>query len=140
MVFAHTCFLYSDYCLDKLCQSQFFQIIKEGQVFSRTHVADIARVLMASINRPNPGAAYNVCDDDPAPPEDVIAYAAELLGVPVPPAEDFETAEMTPMARSFYAESKKVRNDRIKDELGVELIYPDYRSGLKALLVQEIGV
>ena len=116
------------------------RIIKEGQVFSRTHVADIARVLMASINRPNPGAAYNVCDDDPAPPEDVIAYAAELLGVPVPPAEDFETAEMTPMARSFYAESKKVRNDRIKDELGVELIYPDYRSGLKALLAQEIGV
>jgi nucleoside-diphosphate-sugar epimerase len=115
------------------------RIIKEGQVFSRTHVADIARVLAASIKRPNPGAAYNVCDDDPAPPEDVIAYAAELLGLPVPPAEDFETAEMTPMARSFYAESKKVRNDRIKDELGVELLYPDYKAGLRALLAQEIG-
>ncbi len=115
------------------------RIIKPGQVFSRTHVADIARVLAASIARPNPGAAYNVCDDDPAPPEDVIAYAAELLGVPVPEAEDFATADMTPMARSFYAESKKVRNDRIKDELGVELLYPDYRSGLKALLAQEIG-
>ncbi len=115
------------------------RIIKPGQVFSRTHVADIARVLAASIARPNPGAAYNVCDDDPAPPEDVIAYAAELLGVPVPEAEDFATADMTPMARSFYAESKKVRNDRIKDELGVALLYPDYRSGLKALLAHEIG-
>ncbi len=115
------------------------RIIKPGQVFSRTHVADIARVLMASIDRPNPGAAYNVCDDDPAPPEDVIAYAAELLGIPAPEAEDFETAEMTPMARSFYAESKKVGNDRIKDELGVELLYPDYKSGLKALLAAEMS-
>ena len=110
------------------------RIIKQGQVFSRTHVEDIAQVLWASINRPNPGAAYNVCDDDPAPPEDVIAYAAKLLNLPIPPAEDFETAEMTPMARSFYAESKTVKNDRIKDELGVILKYPDYRSGLDALL------
>ena len=110
------------------------RIIKEGQVFSRTHVEDIAQVLWASINHPNPGSAYNVCDDDPAPPEDVIAYAAELLNLPIPPAEDFDTAEMTPMARSFYAESKKVKNDRIKDELGVILKYPDYRSGLDALL------
>ncbi len=115
------------------------RIIKDGQVFSRTHVADIARVLAASIQRPNAGAAYNVCDDDPAPPQDVIGYAAELLGLPLPPAEDFETAEMTPMARSFYAESKKVRNDRIKDELGVDLLYPDYRSGLKALLAHELS-
>ena len=115
------------------------RIIKPGQVFSRTHVADIARILDASIQRPNPGAAYNVCDNDPAPPEDVIAYAAELLGLPVPEAEDFETAEMTPMARSFYAESKKVRNDRIKDELGVDLLYPDYKSGLKALFAQEMS-
>jgi len=113
------------------------RIIKAGQVFSRTHVADIAQVLEASINKPNPGTAYNVCDNDPAPPEDVIAYAAELLGLPIPPAQDFETADMTPMARSFYAESKKVRNDRIKDELGVVLRYPDYRAGLKALLAQE---
>jgi len=115
------------------------RIIKPGQVFSRTHVADIARVLDASIKHPNPGAAYNVCDDDPAPPEDVIAYAAELLGMPVPVAEDFATADMTPMARSFYAESKKVRNDRIKDELGVELLYPDYKSGLKALVAAEMA-
>jgi len=109
------------------------RIIKPGQVFSRTHVEDIAQVLAASIAQPNPGAIYNVCDDDPAPPEDVIGYAAKLLGMPVPPAEDWDTADMTPMARSFYAESKKVRNDRIKDELGVELKYPDYRTGLQAM-------
>lgn len=113
------------------------RIIKPGQVFSRTHVEDIAQVLAASIARPNPGTAYNVCDNDPAPPEDVIAHAAELLGLPVPPAIPFDEADMSPMARSFYAESKKVRNDRIKDELGVELIYPDYRTGLTALLAAE---
>lgn len=113
------------------------RIIKPGQVFSRIHVEDIAQVLKASIERPNPGAAYNLCDDDPAPPQDVIAHAAELLGLPVPPAVDFDEAEMTPMARSFYAESKRVRNDRIKDELGVTLTYPDYRAGLAALLAQD---
>lgn len=113
------------------------RIIKPGQVFSRTHVEDIAQVLHASILRPNPGAAYNVCDDDPAPPEDVLAHAAELLGLPPPPEVPYETAEMTPMARSFYAESKRVRNDRIKEELGVVLRYPTYREGLAALLVSE---
>lgn len=115
------------------------RIIKPGQVFSRIHVDDIAQVLAASIARPNPGAIYNLCDDDPAPPEDVIEYAAGLLGLSVPPAVDFETAEMTPMARSFYAESKRVRNDRIKTELGVRLLYPDYRSGLRALLHAEMA-
>ncbi|MDE0985021.1 MAG: SDR family oxidoreductase [Yoonia sp.] len=115
------------------------RIIKADQVFSRTHVADIARVLAASIRNPNPSAVYNVCDNDPAAPQDVIGYAADLLGLPLPPAEDFETAEMSPMARSFYAESKKVRNGRIKNELGVELLYPDYRSGLKALLAHELS-
>ncbi len=115
------------------------RIIKKGQVFSRIHVEDIAQVLAASIARPNPGAIYNLCDDDPAPPQDVIAYAAELLGLPLPPEVDFETAEMTPMARSFYAESKRVRNDRIKKELGVKLKYPDYRSGLQAMLAEGAG-
>lgn len=113
------------------------RIIKEGQVFSRIHVDDIAQVLAASIAQPNPGAAYNLCDDNPAPPQELIAHACELLGVPLPPEEPFETAEMTPMARSFYAESKRVRNDRIKNELGVRLIYPDYRSNLAAQLAQE---
>ncbi len=113
------------------------RIIKKGQVFSRIHVADIAQVLAASIARPNAGAVYNLCDDDPAPPEAVIGYAAELLGRPLPPAEDFETADMTPMARSFYAESKRVSNRRIKQELGVRLRFPDYRAGLQSLLAQE---
>ena len=113
------------------------RIIKEGQVFSRIHVDDIAQVLAASIAQPNPGAAYNLCDDDPAPPQDVIEYAAELLGVPIPEAVNFENADLSPMARSFYAESKKVRNDKIKNELGVTLRYPNYRTGLKALLAQE---
>lgn len=110
------------------------RIIKKDQVFSRTHVEDIAQILAASIAQPNPGAAYNVCDNDPAPPQDVIGHAAELLGLPIPEAVPFETAEMSPMARSFYAENKKVRNDRIKDELGVVLKYPTYREGLAALL------
>ena len=93
--------------------------------------------MLASIDHPNPGAAYNVCDNDPAPPQDVIAHAAELLGLPLPPAVNFEDADMTPMARSFYAESKRVKNDRIKQELGVKLRYPDYRTGLAALLAAE---
>jgi nucleoside-diphosphate-sugar epimerase len=113
------------------------RIVKPGQVFSRTHVEDIAQVLHASILKPNPGAAYNVCDDDPAPPEDVLAYAAELLGLPPPPEVPFEEAEMSPMARSFYAESKRVRNRRIKEELGVMLSYPSYREGLAALLADQ---
>lgn len=110
------------------------RIIKPGQVFSRIHVDDIAQTLAASIANPNPGGIYNLCDDNPAPPEDVIAYAANLLGLPTPPAIPYDQAEMTPMARSFYAESKKVRNDRIKSELGITLKYPDYKSGLRALL------
>ena len=112
------------------------RVVKEGQVFSRIHVEDIAQILWASIQRPNPGAAYNMCDDDPAPPQDVIAHAANLLSMPVPPAMAFEDAEFTPMARSFYAENKKVRNDRIKTELGVKLIHPTYREGLQSLLGQ----
>ncbi|SMH46966.1 SDR family oxidoreductase [Maritimibacter sp. HL-12] len=115
------------------------QIIKKDQVFSRIHVDDIAQVLAASIARPDPGAVYNVCDNEAAPPQDVLAHAARLLGVDLPPPEDYATAEMTPMARSFYAESKRVRNDRIRDELGVELIYPSYRQGLAALLALENG-
>lgn len=115
------------------------RIVKEGQVFSRIHADDIAQVLAASIARPNPGAIYNVCDDDPAPPQEVIAHAARLLGVPVPPEVRFEEAELGPMARSFYAESKRVRNDRIKRELGVALRYPTYREGLAALLDEAGG-
>ena len=110
------------------------RVIKPGQMFSRVHVEDIGQVLAASIAQPNPGAIYNVCDNDPAPPEDVLTYAAELLGVDLPPAVSWDEAEMTPMARSFYAESKRVRNDRMLRELGVTLRYPDYRAGLQALM------
>ena len=109
------------------------RIVKPGQVFSRIHAEDIAQVLAASIARPSPGAIYNVCDDDPAPPQDVLDYAARLLGLPPPPAEDFASTQMSEMARSFYAESKRVSNDRIKRDLGISLIHPDYRSGLAAL-------
>lgn len=110
------------------------RVIKPGQVFSRIHVEDIAQVLEASIRSPDPGAVYNLCDDDPAPPQDVLGYAAELLKLPPPPAVSFDEADMTPMARSFYAESKRVRNDRIKNELGVKLLYSNYRDALKAML------
>lgn len=113
------------------------RIIKPNQVFSRIHVDDIASVLKASLDRPRPGGVYNLCDDDPAPPQDVIACAAELLGLPVPPDVPFNEAEMSPMARSFYGESKRVSNSRIKDELGVALKYHDYRTGLTAMLAAE---
>jgi nucleoside-diphosphate-sugar epimerase len=112
-------------------------IIKPGQVFSRIHVDDIAQVLAASITQPNPGAIYNVCDDVPVPPQDVLSYASELLGLPMPPQVPFEEAAMTPMARSFYSENKRVSNTLIKQELGVQLQYPDYRTGLKAVFEAE---
>lgn len=110
------------------------RIIKPGQIFSRIHVEDIAGVLAASIAKPNPGRAYNVCDDEPCPPQDVVEFAADLLGLQLPPEIPFENAELSPMARSFYADSKKVSNKRIKTELGYRLIYPNYRDGLRALL------
>jgi nucleoside-diphosphate-sugar epimerase len=113
------------------------RIVKPGQVFSRIHVDDIAQALHASMKAPMQGGIWNLCDDDPAPPEDIIGYAARLLGLPEPPTEHWDTAPMTPMARSFYAESKRVRNDRMKRDLGVRLIHPDFRSGLAALLEEE---
>jgi nucleoside-diphosphate-sugar epimerase len=119
---------------EKVRQGTARRIVKPGQVFSRIHVEDIAQVLHASILRPRPGAVYNLCDDDPAPPEDVIGHAARLLGLPLPPEVPYDSADLSPMARSFYAESKRVRNDLIKQELGVTLRYPSYREGLAALL------
>ena len=110
------------------------RIVKPCQLFSRIHVEDIAGVLEASIARPQPGAIYNVCDDEPAPPQDVVTYAARLMGVAPPPEQPYETADLSPMARTFYRDSRRVRNDRIKRDLGVRLIYPDYRAGLSALL------
>jgi nucleoside-diphosphate-sugar epimerase len=113
------------------------RIDKPGQVFSRIHVVDLANVLIASIERPRPGAVYNVCDDDPAPPAEVVAYAAELLGVDPPPLVPLNAAGLSPMARSFYDDNKRVANRLIKTELGVALRYADYRAGLAAILVEE---
>jgi nucleoside-diphosphate-sugar epimerase len=110
------------------------RVDKPGQVFSRIHVDDLASVLIASIARPRPGAVYNVCDDMPASPADVIAHAAHLLGVPPPPLVPFDEAPLSPMARSFYADNKRVANALIKTELGARLRYPDYRAGLAAIL------
>jgi nucleoside-diphosphate-sugar epimerase len=103
------------------------------QVFSRIYVEDIAIVLLASIRKPRPGAIYNVCDDEPAPQAEVVAHAANLLGIPPPPLETLAAAELSPMARSFYADNKRVSNALIKQELGVALAYPNYRAGLAAI-------
>lgn len=113
------------------------RIVKPGQFFSRIHVEDIAAVLEASIAQPNPGAIYNVCDDEPAPPEDILSYAAQLLDMPAPPEIPYDTADMTPAARGFYKESKRVSNSRLKRDLGIELSYPNYRIGLAAILAAE---
>jgi nucleoside-diphosphate-sugar epimerase len=119
--------------LDTVRQGRAQRIDKPGQVFSRIHVADLVAVLRASMARPDPGAVYNVCDDDPAPPEAVIAYACERLGVAPPPPVPFAEAALSPMARSFYDDNKRVDNRRIKEQLGVRLRYPSYRDGLAAL-------
>jgi nucleoside-diphosphate-sugar epimerase len=119
---------------DKLHAGTARRIRKDGQVFSRIHVEDIASVLEASIARPAAGAIYNVADDEPAAPDEVVAYAAKLLGVQAPPEVAFDEADLTPMARSFYEGSRRISNTRIKSELGVQLTYPTYREGLAALL------
>lgn len=113
------------------------RIEKPGHAFSRIHVEDIVQVLMASMTQPNGGAAYNLCDDLAAPSHEVIAHACELLARPVPPLIPFEEADMSPMARSFYNDNKRVKNDRIKDELGVDLKYKNYIDGLQACLDAE---
>jgi hypothetical protein len=105
-------------------------IIKPGQVFNRIHVEDIANVLAAAIAQPAIHSIYNVTDDEPAPPQDVLRYAANLLELPPPPTIDFATADLTPMARSFYSECKRVSNARMKQALGVSLSFPTYRDGL----------
>jgi nucleoside-diphosphate-sugar epimerase len=110
------------------------RIVKSGQVFSRAHRDDIAAALAASLARPRPGAIYNICDDEPAPADVVLAYAAELLRLPAPPALDFEHAGLSPAAQRFYAECKRVSNARAKAALGWRPTYPTYREGLRACL------
>jgi nucleoside-diphosphate-sugar epimerase len=125
--------------LDGLRDGTARRIVKPGQVFSRIHVGDIANVLERAIENPSVDGAFNVCDDLPAPPADVTAYAAELLGIAPPPLEDFDAARatMSEMALSFWADSKRVANDRMKAHLGVKLLYPTFREGLAAILRAE---
>lgn len=118
---------------DKLKAGTARRINKQGQVFSRIHVDDIATVLEASIAQPRAGAIYNVADDEPAAPGDIVAHAARMIGVEPPPEIDFEDANLPAMARSFYEGSRKIGNARIKSELGVKLRYPTFREGLAAL-------
>jgi nucleoside-diphosphate-sugar epimerase len=112
------------------------RIVKPGQVFNRIHVEDIAQTVAAAIlqDRQELGThIFNLADDEPAPPQDVILYAAQLIGVPPPPEIPFESAALSPMARSFYSGNRRVRNAKIKRELGIVLRYPTYREGLRAL-------
>jgi nucleoside-diphosphate-sugar epimerase len=122
--------------VERLLQGERYQVFKPGQVFNRIHVEDIAQTVIGAINRPGaPGETrlFNVTDDEPAPPQDVTAYAAELLGLEPPPLLPIEQAQLPEMALSFYNENKRVRNERIKTELGVQLKYPTYREGLRAI-------
>lgn len=110
------------------------RIDKPGLVFSRIHAEDLAQTLEASMQKPQPGEAYNVSDDCPCPPAEAAEYACRLLGVEPPPLVPYEMADLSPTARGFYTANKRISNKKIKQELGVELKYPDYRSGLNALL------
>jgi nucleoside-diphosphate-sugar epimerase len=112
------------------------RIIKQGQIFSRIHVEDIAGIVAASIAKPHPSRVYNGADDEPCPPQVVVAYAAQLLGLAPPPEIAFEHAELSPMAKSFYADSKKVSNARVKNELGYQFKYPNYCEGLTRELLR----
>jgi nucleoside-diphosphate-sugar epimerase len=120
--------------LDDLRAGVARRLVKPGQVFNRIHVEDIAAAVEAGIAKPHQGQVYNVTDDEPGPPQDVVAFGAELLGLPTPPELDFATASLSPMARSFYSECKRVSNARMKAELGVTLKHPNYRDGLRAIL------
>ena len=119
--------------LDRLRAGSARRIAKPGQVFSRIHVEDAAQALKASIAQPAAGRVYNIADDEPASQAEIVAFAAGLLGIAPPPEEPLEAAALSPLARSFYAESRRVRNDRMKRELGVVLRYPTFREGLTSL-------
>ena len=122
--------------IDNLKAGTARRIIKPGQVFNRIHVEDVAAAAIAALERPMAHGITNVTDDEPAPPQDVIAHAAGLMGLPLPPGISFAAAALSPMAASFYAETKRVRNDRLKRELGVVLTYPTFREGLAQILTE----
>jgi len=109
------------------------RLVKPGQVFNRIHAEDIAGVLLASLERPRAGAIYNVSDDEPAPPQDVVSFAADLIGVPPPPEIPYDPSQLSPMAASFYSQNKRVSNALVKRELGYVFRYPTYREALTAL-------
>lgn len=119
--------------LEKVARGAGRRIDKPGQVFNRIHVDDIATALMAAIEK-RAGGLFNITDDEPAPPQDVVAYAAKLLDVEVPPLIPFEEADLSPMGRSFYGENKRVSNQKSKDVLGMQYKVPDYRTGMKCAL------
>lgn len=120
--------------LAKLRAGTAHRLVKPGQVFNRIHVDDIVGVLLASLDQPRPGAIYNVGDDEPAPPQDVVTYAAELTGLAPPPEVAFSQADLSPMAASFYGENKRVSNALVKREFGYALKHPTYREGVRALV------
>jgi nucleoside-diphosphate-sugar epimerase len=120
--------------LDDVRAGEARRIVKPGQVFNRIHVDDIARVLLSAAEGRGTHAIYNVTDGEPSPPQDVVAYAAQLLKVPAPPEISVEDAQLSPMGRSFYSENRRVSNARLKDDLGVTLAYPSYREGLASIL------
>ncbi|MCB2114633.1 MAG: SDR family oxidoreductase [Parvularculaceae bacterium] len=125
--------------LDAVREGRARRIFKEGQVFSRAHVDDIAAALHASLSMPHAGELFNICDDEPAPPQDVIDYACKLLGVAPPPLTPIETAQLSPMAKSFYDDNKRVSNVRMKERLLPTLTYPTYRDGLDAIFAAARG-
>lgn len=122
--------------LESALKGEARRIYKPGHAFSRIHVDDLGLVISASMENPNAGAIYNVCDDEPAEPLQVVGFACKLLGIDLPPIQSFSEAQnnMSSMALTFWNDNKLVDNDRIKKELGVSLIYPSYRQGLKACL------
>lgn len=112
-------------------------IKREGQLFNRIHVDDICRIIIAAMHQPRPGRIINLADDKPAPQGDVVRHAASLIGVTPPEPQTLEEANLSPMARSFYVSRRKVASKVIKPELGLDLLYPDYESGLAAILAAE---
>ena len=123
--------------LDQVRSGRARRLVKPGLVLGRIHLADIVGTVMASIAKPNPGRIYNVTDDEPMPPQDIIAYACELLGVEAPPETPYDGAELPPIMREFYEDCKRVSNKRLKEELGYTFKYPTFRDGLRALLAKE---
>lgn len=123
--------------LERVREGTARRIVKPGHVFSRIHVADIARGLFLLMKNERADGVFHFTDDEPAPPQDVIAEAARLLGLPAPPEVPFALAGLSPMAQSFYAECKRVSNARAKAALGWHPAYPGYREGLAAILAAE---